>query len=320
MSEKLIFGIDLGGTTTKLAVLNELGAFLDKWEIKTETHDNGNHIINNIVESFNNRIKDTYSIKDFIGVGIGAPGPVTNEGNVTAINIGWENYPVKNELETKLNLPAFVGNDANCAALGELWQGAGKGLSDIVCVTLGTGVGGGVITDGKIVNGISGGAGEIGHISVDFTNGYSCNCGKIGCLETISSATGIVRYAKDFLDKSEEMTSLKQKYNETGAITAKDVFDFAAKNDPSAVAIVDHVTYYLGSAIGTICTILNPSAVIIGGGVSKAGETLLQPVRKYYQQFAFPNTVHDTEILLATLGNDAGVLGAGWLVKEYYNK
>lgn len=316
MEKNLIFSIDLGGTTSKLAIMTLTGGVIKKWEIPTNKEENGKFIVPNIFRSFEASATMLNLKKDqFLGVGMGAPGPVLKDGSISkAVNLGWMDYPLKQELEQTFSLPAYVANDANCAALGEMWQGAGKGLSNLVCITLGTGVGGGIIVDGQIVNGTSGGGGEIGHMTVQHHDGFSCNCGKSGCLETVASATGVVNLTMEKLN-SEKMTILRDIYEREGHLTAKHVFD-AAKEDEIAREVVDQVGYYLGYALGTLSTILNPEAFIISGGVSRAGNTLLDAINKYVDQFAFPPTSKDTKLLLASLGNDAGIFGAGFLVKQ----
>jgi glucokinase len=320
MLKDFILAIDLGGTATKIAILNSNGDFVHKWSIPTDTSDNGKHIIGNIKNSFEQKLKELNLNKEqFMGVGMGAPGPVLKDGVISkAVNLGWENFPLKRFIEDQFGFPAFVGNDANCAALGEMWKGAGQNLTELICITLGTGVGGGIITNGDIVDGSNGGAGEIGHMTVKLENGYRCNCSKEGCLETISSATGIARLATDKLKSSSVPSGLKTILDEKGFITAKDVFDLSEENDEIAVQVVEEVAYYLGYALGTLSAAFNPNAIVIGGGVSRAGHKLLEPVKKYFNQFAFPATREDTEILLATLGNDAGIIGAGWLVKKHF--
>lgn len=312
--EGLIFAIDLGGTSTKLAILTNEGGFVHKWQIPTDTSEKGQNILPHIKEAFYHiLIELDLNLEQFIGAGIGAPGPVMNEGVITkAVNLGWTNFPLKSQLENLLSIPVFVGNDANCAALGEMWKGAGDGLKELICITLGTGVGGGVITKGNIVEGIKGAAGEIGHMTVKLENGQMCNCGKTGCLETIVSANGILHVTKEKLKSCKTETKLRKIKDEE--LTAKDVFDLAAQADELALKIVDEVSFYLGYALGTLSTVINPEAIIIGGGVSNAGETLIKPVINYYQKFAFPASSSNTKILRATLGNDAGVIGAGWLV------
>lgn len=319
MNKQYIFAIDLGGTSTKMAILKEDGTFVHKWQIPTDKLENGKNIIKNIQESFAKTLAELSLDKQaFHGVGMGAPGPTSNGFILNAVNLGWGTFPLQEELEKAFAIPAFIGNDANCAALGEMWQGAGKGLRHLICITLGTGVGGGVIVDGDIVEGVKGGAGEIGHMPIVFQDGYRCNCGKNGCLETVASATGISRIALEKLNHQHNETTLRKIYEEKGKISAKDVFDHA-ETDLVAKEVVQEVCSYLGISIAMLAATLNPEAVILGGGVSKAGQTLLEPVKHYYKQYAFPTTKDDTEILLATLGNDAGLYGAGWLVKKGLN-
>jgi glucokinase (EC 2.7.1.2) len=317
MEKRWIFAIDLGGTTTKLALLTEDGTLQEKWEIPTNLEGKGSHIVSDIGQAFDSAL-ERFGLEraSFIGAGMGAPGPVVKGGVIKkAVNIGWENYPLQKELEKVLGLPSFVENDANCAALGEMWKGAGRGMENVVCVTLGTGVGGGVIVNGEVVSGAGGAGGEIGHMTVQPENGYMCNCGKTGCLETVASATGVVRLAGEKLKSWDQPSPLKDLYEKKGSLTSKDVFDLA-EADPISAYVVDRVAYYLGSAFAAIGALLNPQAIIVGGGVSKAGDKLLNPVRTYYERFAFPASKSDTKILRATLGNDAGVFGAGWLVRK----
>ena len=318
LSKKYIFAVDLGGTGTKMAILNLEGEIVHKWDIPTDTSENGKNVVPNLAKSFHEKLEEwKLSKDDFLGVGMGAPGPVVDGGIISrAVNVGWENYPLKNELEEHLGFPAFIDNDANCAAQGEMWKGAGMGYHDLIFITLGTGVGGGIIANGNIVNGTNGAGGEIGHMTVQLDNGYPCNCGKQGCLESVASATGIVRLAMDHLKGNSPSERLKEIYEKNGSVTSKDVFDLAKEGDEGALAIAERMAFYLGYAIGAMSTALNPKAVILGGGVSKAGETLVKLVDKYYRKFAFPPAVDDTTILLATLGNDAGVIGAGYLVKK----
>lgn len=320
MAEKWIVGVDLGGTTTKLAFISMNGEILYKWEIPTDKSDSGKKITTNIAKAIDQKLEELGHPKSkLIGIGMGAPGPVNLTTGIVyeAINLGWENdYPLKDLLETETFLPAVIDNDANCAALGEMWKGAGNGAKDLVCVTLGTGVGGGVIANGDIVHGISGAAGEIGHITSKPVGGVPCNCGKTGCLETIASATGIVRIANEKLAEKENIGKLAERRAQNGTITAKDVFDCARNHDPLANEIIDEVAYHLGLALASAANTLNPEKIVLGGGVSKAGEVLLKPVKEYFKKFAFPRVAVSTEILLATLGNDAGVIGAAWLVKN----
>ncbi|WP_409251352.1 ROK family glucokinase [Bacillus sp. SCS-153A] len=320
MADKWLVGVDLGGTTTKLAFISLYGEIVHKWEIPTDTSENGKNIIVDIAKSIDHHLEELGEPKDKLkGIGMGAPGPVDMESGIIyeAVNLGWEkNTPLKDLLEVETGLPCVIDNDANCAALGEMWKGAGNGAKDIVAVTLGTGVGGGVITNGDIVHGVRGAAGEIGHITVVPEGGFQCNCGKTGCLETVASATGVVRLALKALDESEESSSLRSIVESDGIISAKQIFDEARNGDVLAVSIVDQLAFYLGLALANLGNALNPDKIVLGGGVSKAGEVLLNPVDKYFNSFAFPTVASSTAISIATLGNDAGVIGAAWLVKN----
>lgn len=323
LQDKWIVGVDLGGTTTKLAFLTTSGDILQKWEIPTDNSDEGRNITGNIAKAISEKLASLGENKNrLIGIGMGAPGPVDYENGVilNVVNLGWkENYPLKEQLEVTTALPAAIENDANCAALGEMWKGAGGGAKDLVCVTLGTGVGGGVIIGGNIVQGSNGAAGEIGHITAVSNGGAPCNCGKTGCLETVASATGIVRLATKEILKGDLKGELAEKQAANGKITAKDVFDSARNGDQMAVKVLDEVTFHLGLVLANIGNTLNPQKIVIGGGVSKAGDFLLNSVKQQFNQFAFSSVKESTELALATLGNDAGVIGAAWLIKNQLN-
>jgi len=323
LSKQWIVGVDLGGTTTKLAFITMDGEIVHKWEIPTDNTNEGKNITTNIANAIDEKLKEHDQTKDnLLGIGMGAPGPVNYEKGIllNVVNLGWpNNYPLKNSLETATSLPAAIENDANCAALGEMWMGAGNGAKDLVCVTLGTGVGGGVIAGGKVVQGINGAAGEIGHITAIPFDGAQCNCGKTGCLETVASATGIVRLARMELAKGIQ-SELTAKMDENNTITAKDVFDAARNNDRLAQTVLNEVSFHLGFALASIANTLNPEKIVLGGGVSKAGDILLNPVISNFEKFAFSAVRDSTKLALATLGNDAGVLGAAWLIKNKLNQ
>lgn len=322
MEKKSLFvGVDLGGTFTKIAFVDENGEMVSKWEMATDHDHEGNNIPINIVRSIEEQMANMGIEKDEIqGIGIGVPGPV-EEGTgvvIQTVNLRWHTYyPLKEKLENLTSLPVFVENDANCAALGEMWKGAGKGTKDMILVTLGTGIGGGVIANGKIVRGVQGAGGEIGHITCVPRGGAPCNCGKTGCLETIASATGIVRLAMEKLNgKEKPQGKLAQIFREKGKITAKDVFDCARSGDEISLNVIKEAAYYLGLALANVANTLNPEMIIIGGGVSKSGDLLLPFIQSTYQQFAFPLVKQSTRLSVALLGNDAGVIGAAFLVKK----
>lgn len=320
--EKWLMGVDLGGTTTKLALINLYGEIIHKWEISTDISEKGKFITINIAKAIDAKLVELNEPKSkIVGIGMGAPGPVkfVNGSIYEAVNLGWKDYPLKDLLEVETSLPAVIDNDANMAALGEMWKGAGNGAKDLVCVTLGTGVGGGIIHNGQIVHGTSGAAGEIGHITVVTDGDAPCNCGKTGCLETVASATGIVRMALEALNTADEQSMLQQKVEEGNAVTSKLLFQCAAAGDPLSKAVVNKVGNYLGLALSHVGNVMNPDKIVIGGGVSQAGDILLDPVRSAFGKYAFKRVSKSTKISLTTLGNDAGVIGAAFTIKSQLN-
>ncbi|CYV61969.1 ROK family glucokinase [Streptococcus suis] len=317
MSKKII-GIDLGGTSVKLAILTTEGEIQEKWSIKTNILDDGSHIVPDIIDSINQRFETHGLTKDdFLGVGMGSPGVVDSEAGtvIGAYNLNWKTLQlVKEQFESALGLPFFIDNDANVAALGEQWVGAGNNNPNVVFMTLGTGVGGGVIAAGNLIRGVKGAGGELGHITVDFDKPFACTCGKKGCLETVASATGIVNLSRRYADQYAGDAKLKQIIDDGQDVTAKDVFDLAKEGDDLALIVYRHFSEYLGVACANIAAVLNPAYIVLGGGVSAAGEFLLDGVRKVFAENSFPQIKESTQIVLATRGNDAGVLGAASLV------
>ncbi|HEM5980467.1 TPA: ROK family glucokinase [Streptococcus suis] len=317
MSKKII-GIDLGGTSVKLAILTTEGEIQEKWSIKTNILDDGSHIVPDIIESIQHRFETHGLTKDdFLGVGMGSPGVVDSEAGtvIGAYNLNWKTLQlVKDQFESALGLPFFIDNDANVAALGEQWVGAGNNNPNVVFMTLGTGVGGGVIAAGNLIRGVKGAGGELGHITVDFNEPFACTCGKKGCLEIVASATGIVNLSRRYADQYAGDAKLKQMIDDGQNVTAKDVFDLAKEGDNLALIVYRHFSEYLGVACANIAAVLNPAYIVLGGGVSAAGEFLLDGVRKVFAENSFPQIKESTQIVLATRGNDAGVLGAASLV------
>jgi len=311
--KKYGFGVDVGGTTIKMGFFETTGQLLDKWEIKTNTENGGADILSDIAKAIDNKLaQEGISKNDVQGVGVGVPGPVRGEGIVNrCINLGWGVVNVAEELGALTGLAVRVGNDANVAALGEMWQGGGKGCKDVVMVTLGTGVGGGIIVDGKIVAGFHGAGGEIGHITVNPDEIEACNCGQYGCLEQYTSATGVVRMAKRKLAKSDDATSLR----EFDPLTAKDIFDEAKAGDEIAKELVDELGEILGSTLSNLACVVNPEVIVIGGGVSKAGKILIDTIQEHFRETAF-YALKDTRFELATLGNDAGIYGCAAMILE----
>ncbi|KPB05238.1 ROK family glucokinase [Bacillus sp. CHD6a] len=316
MENKWLVGVDLGGTTIKMAFVTQYGEIAHKWEIVTDISEKGKNITTDIAKAIDSKLEELGESKSKLkALGMGAPGPVNMATGLIyeAVNLGWENYPLKDLLEVETGLPVVVDNDANLAAIGEMWKGAGEGSKDLICVTLGTGVGGGIITNGEIVHGINGAGGEIGHITVIPEGGAPCNCGKTGCLETIASATGIVRLAKEAME--ENPGSKLEELAQQEGLTAKLIFEQADAKEEISQYVVDKVSSYLGLALANLANAMNPEKIVIGGGVSKAGDKLLNPVRHHFVKYLFPRTKVGVKIAEAILGNDAGVIGAAYLAK-----
>ena len=308
--KKYVFGVDVGGTTVKMGLFNVDGEVLDKWEIKTRTENGGEAILPDIAASALAKLEEKGIAKeDVAGVGIGIPGPINDEGVVPhTANLGWGYKEVTKELEELTGLPCKGGNDANVAALGEAWKGGAAGYSNVVMVTLGTGVGGGIIIGGKIITGSNGAGGEIGHLHVDDDIPGHCGCGNQGCLEQVASATGITNLANQALAASDKPSVLRG-----GEVSAKTVFDAVKEGDELAKEVAERFGKYLGTALANITTIVDPQAIVIGGGVSKAGPILLEYIEKYYQKYCF-KSCKDVNFTLATLGNDAGIFGCAKLM------
>lgn len=313
MMGSYVYGVDIGGTTVKIGLFTEDGVMKDKWEITTRTDDGGAYILSDIsasIKEYNE--KNEISKNDIKGIGLDVPGPVRDDGTVLkCVNLGWGVFNVADELNKLTGIPVRAGNDANVATLGEMWQGGGKGHKNLVMVTLGTGVGGGIIVNGKIVSGVNGAGGEIGHITINVNEKDVCNCGKRGCLEQYASATGIVRVANKKLNISEKPSKLRSvKY-----ISAKEIFDAAKEGDELAMDVIDDFGRHLGLALAAVAAVVDPEVFVIGGGVSKAGNIILDITKKYYQEYAF-HACRNTVFELAKLGNDAGMYGGAYLVLD----
>ena len=305
-------GVDIGGTTVKLGIFEPGGKKVDKWEIPTRTQDEGVNILPDIAKTLEEKLLQLgFRKEDCIGIGVGVPAPVTKEGVVNGTaNLGWKYKEVKKELEELTGITSVIGNDANVAALGEMWQGGGKGKQDLVMVTLGTGVGTGFIVGGRLIVGSHGAGGEGGHIRVNYEETDLCGCGNRGCLEQYASATGIVRLAKKKLAEETRKTVLTKE-----EVTAKSVFDAVKKQDSVAMEIAEEFGTYLAYGLSNMAAVSDPSVFVIGGGVSKAGSVLIDYVEKKYREVAFFAN-KDVEFALASLGNDAGIIGAAKLALD----
>lgn len=309
--ERYCFGVDIGGTGVKVGLFNETGNLTDKWTFDTRRTEDGKDVLKDVAEFIKLKMDEMKLDKDqILGIGVGLPGPVREDGYVREFaNLGMADFNIVDELSELTGLTVKAGNDANIAALGEQWKGSGKGFQSMVMVTLGTGVGGGVIINGKILAGSAGAGGEIGHMLVNPKEERHCGCGKCGCLEQYASATGIVRIAKEMAAKYEKDSALTRADN----ITAKLVFDLAKENDELALAVVDEACRYLGMALANVAQVVDPEAFVIGGGVSQAGEILIEHVIKHYVPYVM-ESLKDRKFILASLGNDAGIYGAARLI------
>lgn len=310
---KYVFGVDVGGTTVKLGLFTAEGELLEKWEIPTRSENSGTQILPDVAESILKKMDEKKFGKDDIaGAGIGVPGPVDGEGTVhCAVNLNWGEFNVEKELSALTGITVKAGNDANVAALGEMWKGGGKGHKSLVAVTLGTGIGGGIIVDGKLLSGFTGAGGEIGHMHIMDGEPDTCGCGNHGCLEQYGSATGIVRLAERHLVRTDRPSMLRGR-----ELSAKAVFDAVKCGDEAAIEIAEQFGEILGKGLAVIASIINPEAFVIGGGVSKAGTVLFDYICPAFQKYVFKGS-SSTEFVLAMLGNDAGIYGAAKLVMDH---
>ena len=307
------FGVDIGGTTVKLGLFAVDGALLDKWEIPTRTQNGGREVLPDVAAAIRAKLAErAIAPQQVRGIGIGVPGPVDEEYTVNkCVNLGWGVFNVKAEMNRLLpEIPRVAaGNDANVAALGELWQGGGSGYRSAVMLTLGTGVGGGVVMDGKIVAGHNGGAGELGHMTVEPREQVQCSCGKYGCLEQYTSANGIVRMTKEMLERQDTPSALRG----METFTSKDICELAGTGDPLAAEAMERFGDYLGRAMSYVSCTVDPDVFIIGGGMSRAGAIVTDAALKYYRKYAF-HVSTQTPVVLAKLGNDAGICGCAKMV------
>ena len=291
---KYIYGIDIGGTTVQMGLFDEKGDMLEKWEIVTRKENNGENILPDIVKSIKEKNSEkSIETDDILGIGMGVPGPITEDGRVLkCANLGWGIFSVADEMSKLTGVKKVkVGNDANVAALGEQWRGGGRGFDNIVMVTLGTGVGGGIIMNGKILTGENGAAGEIGHITVNPKETLTCGCGCKGCLEQYSSATGVIRLAKERLEASDKPSELRKFADDE--IGGKEVFDAYKAGDELAAEAVDEFAAYLGMGLGNVASVVDTQAFVIGGGLSKNGPIVIELIKKKYEKnvmFAIKNT------------------------------
>lgn len=312
--KKYAFGVDIGGTTVIIGLFKMPEELVEVWEIPTRTKEKGKYILSDIAKDILSKMEEKGISKTEVkGIGMGIPGPVSADGDVLkCVNLGWRIFNVEQEMEKLTGLRGKAGNDANVAALGEMWKGGGCGYKNIVMVTLGTGVGGGIIIDGHILSGINGAAGEVGHIPMKDGEKETCGCGKKGCLEQYASANGIVRITKKYLQENPNIDSGLRTMK---TYTSKEIFEEAAKGDQAALCMVNEVGSMLGKAFSAISCVVDPEVFVIGGGMSKAGDILIDTIKKYYMEYAF-HAARNTIFKLAKLSNSAGIYGAAKLVIE----
>ncbi|EKU49878.1 ROK family glucokinase [Staphylococcus massiliensis] len=319
--KNIILAADIGGTTCKLGIFDSTLIRLKKWSIKTDIKDEtGESLIEDIFNAWQASLKDLgFELEDVLGIGIGVPGPVNFETGVVngAVNLNWPNkVDIPKLLSKHIDCPVFVDNDANVAALGEKHKGAGKGARDVAMITLGTGLGGGMIANDKLVHGHNGSGAEFGHFRVDHDQRFQCNCGKSGCLETVASATGVVNLVNFYYPKLTFKSSILHLIKEN-KVTAKSVFDAAKEGDQFCIFITERVANHIAYAISVISVMSNPKFVILGGGMSDAGDILIENIKTEYRHLTFNPAQDGTEIVQAELGNDAGIEGAAGLIKTY---
>lgn len=311
------FGIDIGGTTVKLGLFTQEGELLEKWEIPTNTADSGSAILPDIATAITGCLaRRGIDRQQILGLGVGVPGPVSKTGVVDhCINLGWGVVDIPQVLGELTGFSVTAGNDANVAALGECWKGGGQGHSTMVLATLGTGIGGGIVIDGKVLSGAHGAGGEIGHIPMNPEETELCGCGKKGCAEQYGSATGIARMAKKAMEKSDKPSALRS----FPKVSAKDIFSMGATGDELALDIMEEYFAFMGRFLAAVCCVVDPEIVVLGGGVSKAGQVLLDGIQKHFIQQVF-HPGKDIQFALAKLGNDAGIYGSMKMAMDEFGK
>ncbi|MBF7018598.1 ROK family glucokinase [Staphylococcus sp. 18_1_E_LY] len=319
--KKIILAADIGGTTCKLGLFDENLERLEKWSIDTDTTDStGYKLLKGVYDSFEEKVAEFgYKFEDVIGVGIGVPGPIEFETGIVygAVNLYWDDrVNVREIFQQFVSCPVYVDNDANVAALGEKHKGAGKGADDVVTITLGTGLGGGIISNGEIVHGHNGSGAEIGHFRVDHDQRFKCNCGKSGCVETVASATGVVNLVNFYYPKLTFKSSILELIK-ANKVTAKAVFNAAKEGDQFCIFITERVANYVAYLCSIISVTSNPKYIVLGGGMSTAGLILIENIKTEYYNLTFTPAQQGTEIVQAELGNDAGITGAAGLIYTY---
>jgi glucokinase len=315
--QRYIIGVDLGGTNIVTGAMPEDGSLqLAVNSEPTRAEDGAEAVVDRIVAGIERAIAQTSAETgarrtDFVGVGIGSPGPLDRERGIVIVtpNLGWRDYPLRDRVSEQVKLPATLDNDANCATYGEWWQGAGRGARNMVGMTIGTGIGGGLIIEGKLYHGASDVAGEIGHTTIDST-GRRCKCGNYGCLEAYASGPSIAERAREALGGGEVSILATVVAGRIEDITAQTVYDAAKRGDAVAREVVRDTARFLGAGVANLLNIFNPDVVVIAGGVTQAGDYLFEPLRAEVKRRAFRPAVEACEILAGTLPGTAGMVGA----------
>ena len=306
-------GVDVGGTTIKFGILDEENNIVIKSAIDTpDTFEKSMKELAGEAERLAGELGLT--LKDFPCIGVGTPGSVNSATGWVALsgNTNWKDVYLKAELEKYIPVPVYIGNDANCAIIGENVAGAAKGRKNVLMFTLGTGVGGGIILNGKMFSGADGLGAEVGHV-VMIHNGLQCACGMKGCMECYASATALVRQTEQAAEEHPE-SIMNDWIKEHGKVSGRTAFECARKNDKAALEVVNNYTAYIANGIGSMVNVFRPEIVIIGGGVSNEGEYLLELIREKAAQYTFAQDVIGIpDIVRASLGNDAGMIGAAYL-------
>jgi glucokinase len=316
-----IVGVDLGGTRVRAVLADGSGNFLARASKPTEATHGQNHVINNIVHTIQEVLKNT-DHSQIVGLGMGAPGPLNPKTGVvySPPNLpGWNNVPLSEILEDRLGIPVYLGNDASLAALGEYTFGAGKNYRYLVYITISTGIGGGIIEDGRMIDGAKGAAGEIGHMTIE-AFGPRCNCGNYGCFEVLASGTGIRRRAIELLQSGQSSLMLELVHGQPEKVTAETVLQAAKKNDEAARELIRQTGIYLGVGITNALHLFNPEIIVIGGGVSQMGEMLTQPMLEEIERRAMPAFRENVPVVVTQLGDDIGLYGAVALVLQNYEE
>lgn len=312
-------GIDVGGTNVKIALVDDNGEIIYSNSVPTYAKMGYEYTVNNIKQAIKDLMKETNTTpSDIEGIGFDFPGQVDCKTGVVKLapNIpGWVNVPIAQMIEDEFHIPTRIDNDVRCAALGELKFGAGRGCENFICITVGTGIGSGIVINGKVVRGATNAAGELGHIKLQMNGGPICGCGDTGCLEAFASGPAIVAMAQEYIKGGKSTKFREMAAVEGGEITPYMVAKAAEEGDPVAKRIFEIVGEYIGIGLTSVINLLNPERVIIGGGVAESGELLLGPIRKTIKERAMVVAGNAVEIVPAQLGNSAGVIGASMLIE-----